>query len=293
MCAVSRTRWGSAVAVVVLVSGTAAGCGGSDEGAAPAGRSASGSDPADATRAVRSAYDRTVAADTAKLTVSSKAVAGGQSVTAQGRGTVDLARGDSRVTLTSQGSRLEQRLVDGIVYQKPPASQRGPLPEGRTWTKIDPARLQGSASRGTQVSDPVEPFTYLKDVDSGKVREVGTQTLNGTRTTHYRVDVDVAALARGDRARAEALRKQLGTSSVPLHLWLDDRGRLRQETVTLTLRPLRDSTPTDRAETRVTSTTTLRFDDFGTPVDVTPPPAAQTADMTDRLAGATMSPQAG
>ncbi|MDH6622446.1 hypothetical protein M2271_000233 [Streptomyces sp. LBL] len=61
----------------------------------------------------------------------------------------------------------------------------------------------------------------------------------------------------------------------------------------LTLRPLKDSTPTDRKDTRVTSTTTLRFDDFGTEVDVQPPPAGQTADVARRLADATKSPQAG
>jgi hypothetical protein len=76
-------------------------------------------------------------------------------------------------------------------------------------------------------------------------------------------------------------------------LWLDEQGRPRQETVRLTLRPLRDSEPTDREDTRVTSTTTLRFDDFGTRASVPPPPPARTADVTGELADAAKSPQAG
>jgi hypothetical protein len=278
----------------MLVAG-AAGCGGTDDAADTVDSSSSGpgkrgsAENAD-TRAVHAAYERTRSADTAKLTVSSKALAGGQSVTARGSGAVDLAEGDSQVNLTSQGARIEQRVVDGIIYQKPSAVQRGPLPEGKTWMKIDPARLPRSVSGGTQVGDPVEPFDYLKELDSDHVTEVGTETVNGTRTTRYRVEVEVTTLAQGDRGQAQELRRQLGTSSVPVDLWLDEQGRLRQETVRLTLRPLKDSTPTDREDTRVTSTTTLRFDDFGTRVSVQPPPAAQTADVTREVA-ATKSPQ--
>ncbi|MFF0160784.1 hypothetical protein ACFYRY_25105 [Streptomyces sp. NPDC005263] len=292
----SRTRVGSAVAVVMLVAG-AAGCGGTGDTADAAGSPSSGPEKTDDSRVVRAAYDRTRAADTAKLTVSTKAVADGQSVTAQGTGAVDLAKGDSRMTLVSQGSRIEQRVVDGIVYQKPPAGQRGPLPEGKTWMKIDPARLARSGSGDARASDPVEPFGYVEKLGSGKVTRIGTRTLNGTRTTHYRVNIDVSTLARGDSGQARELRRQLGTSSVPVDLWLDEKGRLRQETVRLALRPLRDSSPTDREDTRVTSTTTLRFDDFGTRVNVEPPPSAQTADVTAELSDAAtssqQSPQAG
>ncbi|MEU0072734.1 hypothetical protein ABZ027_24745 [Streptomyces sp. NPDC006332] len=292
----SRTRVGSAVAVVMLVSG-AAGCGGTNDTADAAGSPSNGPEKTGDSRVVRAAYDRTRAADTAKLTVSTKAVADGRSVTAQGTGAVDLAKGDSRMTLVSQGSRIEQRVVDGIVYQKPPAGQREPLPEGKAWMKIDPARLPRSGSGDARVSDPVQPFGYVEKLDSGEVTRIGTQTLNGTRTTRYRVNIDVSTLARGDGGQARELRRQLGTSSIPVDLWLDEEGRLRQETVRLTLRPLRDSSPTDREDTRVTSTTTLRFDDFGTRVSVQPPPSAQTADVTAELSDAArssqQSPQAG
>ncbi|MEV2212305.1 hypothetical protein AB0H86_12760 [Streptomyces sp. NPDC050997] len=42
----------------------------------------------------------------------------------------------------------------------------------------------------------------------------------------------------------------------------------------------------------MTSTTTLRFDDFGTRVGVEPPLSARTADVTGELADAAKSPQA-
>ncbi|MGX4694191.1 hypothetical protein [Streptomyces sp. JNUCC 63] len=281
----SRAQTGSAVAALVLVTGLA-GCGGSGTGA---GKDASaGPSATPKARAVQDAYRRTVAADSARMTVTTKAVAEGQSVAARGSGVVDLKGGASRMTLTSQGSTIEQRVVDGVVYQKPSGSQRVDLPGGRTWMKIDLNRLSRSGSAASRVSDPAEPLHYLEDLRSGDVTRVGGDTVDGADTTHYRADVPVSALARGNASRAEELRRQLGTSSVPVDLWLDDRGRLRQESVRLTLHPLKQRTP-GKQDTKVISTTLLKFSDFGTRVNVAPPPAGDTADVTDQLAKAGQS----
>ncbi|MEU0335418.1 hypothetical protein [Streptomyces sp. NPDC006193] len=76
--------------------------------------------------------------------------------------------------------------------------------------------------------------------------------------------------------------RQLGTSAVPVDLWLDARGRVRQESVRLALHPPKHRTP-GREDTAVTSTTVLRFSDSGSAVRVSAPPAADTADVTGRM----------
>ncbi|WP_371673723.1 hypothetical protein OG985_42230 [Streptomyces sp. NBC_00289] len=285
----SKTRVAGAAAVVVLTVGLS-GCSEDGNGSGTAEGAPKGAPSgASEAQAVKAAYRTTVAADTARMTVASKATAKGKSVTVRGEGVMNLEAGDSQVTLTAQGQRIEQRVLDGVVYQKPPAAQRAELPRGKTWMKIDLARLKQSASgnQDGQVSDPAEPFTYTKGVSDRDVEKMGTETIDGARTTHYRVTVDVKALAEGDSAKAEQMRRQLGTSTVPLDMWLDEQGRLRQETVRLTLRPQ----TTDAQKTpAVTSTTTLRFSDFGTKADVRTPPAKGTVDVTQKLARATKSP---
>ncbi|MGW3356261.1 hypothetical protein ACWDFL_12660 [Streptomyces bungoensis] len=278
----SKAHTARAAAAFVLAAAALAGCGSEDASgkAADARRGPSATPPA---RAVQDAYGRTVAAGTAKLAVSSKVVADGQALTAHGSGVADLKRGASRIELTTQGTTIEQRVVDGVVYQKPSGGQRGAVPHGKTWLRIDLDKLarQGSAGQ-SRVSDPAEPVRYLRDAVSGQVTRVGAQILDGTRTTHYTVTVPLSVLTRGDAGQARELGRQLGRSSLPVDVWLDGRGRMRQESVRLTLHPLEGRTP-GQGSSRVTSTTVLRFGAFGTDARITAPPAADTADITDRM----------
>ncbi|MFJ2261230.1 LppX_LprAFG lipoprotein [Streptomyces sp. NPDC087844] len=273
--------------VLVLTAGVSA-CSGGDDGAdgkKDGAKGASSTKGASESQVVRAAHQKTTAADSAKMTLATEAAAAGKTVTVRGTGVMDLEDGDSTMTMTSQGQKIEQRVLDGVVYQKAPPEQRAQLqlPKGKTWMKIDPARLDGA---GGQVNDPAESFAYTKGVNDGDVTKVGTETIDGARTTHYRVKVAVKDLAKGDRAKADQLEKQLGTSTLPLEMWVDDEGRLRQETIELTLRPQEGEGQKDQT---VTSTTTLKFTDFGTEADVEAPAAADTVDVTKKLADAAKS----
>ncbi|MFH8463647.1 LppX_LprAFG lipoprotein [Streptomyces sp. NPDC017991] len=273
--------------VLVLTAGVSA-CSGDDDGAdgkKDGAKGASSTKGASESQVVRAAHQKTTAADSAKMTLATEAAAAGKTVTVRGTGVMDLEDGNSTMTLTSQGQKIEQRVLDGVVYQKAPAEQRAQLqlPKGKTWMKIDPAELNGS---GGQVNDPAESFAYTEGVNDADVTKVGTETIDGERTTHYRVKVAVKNLAKGDRAKADQLEKQLGTSTLPLEMWLDDEGRLRQETIELTLKPQAGEGQKDQT---VTSTTTLKFSDFGTDADVEAPAAADTVDVTKKLADAAKS----
>ncbi|WP_221352431.1 DUF7537 family lipoprotein [Streptomyces beigongshangae] len=274
------------VATVLVLTAGVAGCSdggdGGDAKSKDGAKSASSTKGASESQVVLAAHQKTIAADTARMSLVSEATAAGRTATVRGTGVMDLEDGNSTMTMTTQGQKIEQRVLDGVVYQKAPAEQRAQLdlPEGKTWMKIDPAKLNGSNG---QVNDPAESFGYTKGVTDRDVTKVGTETIDGTRTTHYRVKVAVKDLAKGDQAKADQLEKQLGTSTLPLEMWLDDEGRLRQQTIKLTLRP---QTGEGQKGQTVTSATTLKFTDFGTEADVEAPAAADTADVTKKLADA-------
>ncbi|MBV2354115.1 hypothetical protein KUM39_07015 [Streptomyces sp. J2-1] len=313
----SKTRLASAVALLVLTAslsgcadrnGTAADGDGKRGGTASSGAPSSGTPspgtgapdspsagaPSDgggasdgagtsSVRAVRDAYRATVAAGSARMTLSTRVRAEGQALTAHGDGVADLASGASRITLTSQGASVEQRVLDGVLYKKPPAGAgRQAVPGGRTWLRIDLARLTGRADGLAQVTDPAAPVRYLKGLDGRNVTRTGTERLDGEPTTRYRVSVPVSALTRGATGPARELARRVGASTIPVDLWLDAEGRMRQESVRLALHPLKGRVP-GHDDTTMTSTTVLRLSDFGTEAAVSAPPAADTADVTDRM----------
>ncbi|WP_033311728.1 hypothetical protein RFN58_01290 [Streptomyces iakyrus] len=265
-----------ALAGTVLV-----GCGDDgDSGDGAQGTSASSSAGAreQGTQAVRSAYDRTAEEDTAKVKLRVQTSAQGASQTANGQGVVDLDDGDSVMTLTVQGQRIEQRVVDQVLYQRMP---KGQAPGGKPWIKIDLGKVAAQQGTGDQpMSDPAQSAAYAKAITDKDVTEKGTATVNGVETTHYRVSVDVAELPNGD-----TLRKQVGPT-LPMDVWLDDEGRMRRQQIDMTVKApeatQRSSSDASSAPEKVTVRTVMDFTDFGTEVEADEPPAGQVTDMTGK-----------
>ncbi|MFI8191622.1 hypothetical protein ACIF8T_22855 [Streptomyces sp. NPDC085946] len=278
-----RGRTVGALTVAGVLAGTAlTGCGNGGDAAGHAqASSATGSSGAreQGTRAVRSAYDRTAEEDTARITLRVRTTAGGRTVAANGQGAVDLGDGDSVMTVTAQGQRIEQRVVDQVLYQRVP---RGQAPDGRPWIRIDLRKAAAGQGAGAgSVSDPARSAAYAKAISDKDVTRKGTATIDGVETTHYRVAVDVADLPDG-----AALRRQVGPT-LPMEVWLDEQGRIRRQQTDMTLRAA--PSPSDRASAgaspsarRVTVRTVVDFTDFGTEVDAEAPPARQVADMTGK-----------
>lgn len=230
------------------------------------------------TRAVRSAYDRTAEEDTAEVKLRVRTSAGGASQTANGRGAVDLDDGDSVMTLTMEGQRIEQRVVDQVLYQKLP---KGQAPGGKPWIKIDLGKVAAQqGTGGRSMSDPAQSAAYAKAITDKDVTEKGSATVNGVKTTHYRVSVDVAELPQGD-----TLREQVGPT-LPMDVWLDDEGRMRRQQIDMTVKApettQRSSSAASSAPEKVTVRTVMDFTDFGTEVEADAPPAGQVTDMTGK-----------
>ncbi|GAA2383760.1 hypothetical protein GCM10010420_02340 [Streptomyces glaucosporus] len=312
-----RTRAGAAVAAGLLAGTALAGCG-DEEDRSAADRVKEGSSQAggrqDAAEVVRTAHERTVAAETARMTLRIHAASGGRERTVTGSGSVDLADGTSDLTVRAGGETVRQRVVGRVLYQELPESLRDRVSDGRPWIRIDlreaagriegvsglrlgdPARVLGYA--GALSEDPDDPDGPDDPADSDDpdgpddgITRIGREKVAGADTTRYRVTVDVEDLADEDTAQGERLRRQLG-ESLPMDLWLDDRNRIRRQQFEIDARGA-GSPPADTREPRepgdpaqagnATVRTVLEFHDFGTPVDVSAPPAGQTTDVTDRF----------
>ncbi|CAM5744980.1 putative lipoprotein [Streptomyces afghaniensis 772] [Streptomyces afghaniensis] len=270
-----------ALGVAGVLAGTAlVGCGDDDGTGDGAGSSsAQGNAQEQGTQAVRSAYDRTAEEDTAKVRLRVQTSAKGVSESANGQGAVDLDDGDSVMTLTVQGQRIEQRVVDEVLYQKMP---KGQAPGGKPWIKIDLGKVSAQQGAGDRsMSDPAQSAAYAKAITDKDVTKKGTATIDGVETTRYRVSVDVAKLPGGD-----ALRQQVGPT-LPMDVWLDEEGRMRRQQIDMTLKAApgsteRSSTDASSSPQKVTVRTVMDFTDFGTEVEADAPPAGQVTDMTGK-----------
>ncbi|MEU5223596.1 hypothetical protein AB0G55_13175 [Streptomyces toyocaensis] len=277
------TKAGTITMAAVMGSLVLTGCGGDGESegkgdASPSATVGRGSGQEQGTTAVRAAYDKTAEAESARMTVRMKMAAEGRTVTSDGEGVLDLAGGDSVMTVEAQGERLEQRVVDEVLYQKAPGQK---TPGGRPWIKIDLRKVaEQQGVNNQQIGDPAQTAAYAKAITDKDVTEVGTEKVDGVNTTHYRVSVDVARLPGGDQ-----MRKQLGPT-LPMQVWLDDEGRLRRQQIDMTVKaPASASAKPDggAAPRQLEMTTVMEFSDFGTEVDAEAPRADQVTDMTDRV----------
>jgi hypothetical protein len=261
----------------VALSGTAlAGCGGS----------------ASAVETVRGSAARTVAASTARMAMSLSS-SGTRSAFAQGAfagdGVVDLRHNRGRLTLklSSLGNVTAEAVYEGaVVYVHQP--QLAALAAGKQWLKLDVAQLvkQSGVDLGglNQLSqtDPTQTLQFLRGVSSNVVK-VGTETLRGAKTTHYKVVVDLALAARKApaalRSAITGIMQRTGVKDQPADVWLDGQGRLRK------LAYSQDLAKFSKAQTGTVSIT-MELYDFGARVHVAVPPASQVTDFLQFLQSA-------
>ncbi|WND33063.1 hypothetical protein RI578_01645 [Streptomyces sp. BB1-1-1] len=274
---------GAIAVAAVMGSVVLAGCGDDSEpktqgggASASASNSGGGSGQEQGTSAVRAAYDKTAEAESARMTIKMKLAAEGKTITSDGKGVIDLAEGDSVMTITAQDKSIEQRVVDQVLYQKVPGQK---APGGKPWIKIDLKKVaaqQGMSNQ--QIGDPAQTAAYAKAITDKDVTKVGTEKIDGASTTHYKVSVDVSKLPGG-----EQMSKQLGPT-LPMQVWLDDEGRLRRQQIDMTVKaPASASAKPDNSASprQLKMSTVMDFSDFGTEVNAEAPPADQVADMTD------------
>lgn len=150
------------------------------------------------------------------------------------------------------------------------------LPGGKPWVKIELNKL--GSLKGVDVTtllqsagqqDPTQALQLLRSV--GDVKEVGSEQVGGVDTTHYSGTIDPQKVA--DKSGLTGLGPVLaasGAQTIPIDVWIDGNGYVRkfQESV---------------KGTNATVQIEADLSDFGSKVDLTPPPADQTTDLAALL----------
>lgn len=159
------------------------------------------------------------------------------------------------------------------------------LPPGKTWVKGDAKELSSAdAGQMSQFgslagTDPRDVFGMLKAV-SGSIEAVGSETIRGVETSHYRATIDLAKVEQlvpaEQRQSLGSLgqgAQQAGLTELPLDVWIDGDQLVRKLSVDLDAK----QPGTDQ---RVKASLVVELYDYGKALDIQLPPADQVVDAS-------------
>ena len=230
----------------------------------------------------------TAESGSARTTFTMEMTGGAQDVTVSAEGVVDLEGQRTAMTLdmgevgaqTGMG-KMEMVSEGTVIYMKLDNAQQLGLPT--PWLKMDLEKMDGMQGLGDLQqlnNDPSKSMEMLRGV-SEDVEEVGTEEIRGETTTHYRATMDLekaAEQAPEAEAMIRAQIKQLGTSTIPVDVWIDDQGRLRRQAFDMDLSNV-EGADVEGAPQSVRME--MELFDFGTEVEIQMPPADEVTDFAE------------
>lgn len=243
--------------------------------------------------AVTSAATKTAEAKTARVFMVTS-VTGQQKFTVEATGRMEIGgrRGVISVDMASVGltggsGKVEMRIIGTTAYMQVPPQLAKQVPAGKKWLKIDYAAIAKDRNvdvtalqRNFQTGDPAAVLGFLRGV--GSVTEAGTETIRGTKTTHYKATVDfdqvVAKAEASARNDVKKLVESIGIKRMPIEVWIAADGLLRRLQFTMDLSKLN--------KTGVSGDLGLKMElyEFGVDVsDVVAPPAGEVVDIQQLL----------
>ncbi len=237
---------------------------------------------------VSAAISKSEDAGGARLAVTITADDGsGQPVTVTANGVFDQSNADITIDASSAlaaaglpdaGGPIEVRYLqengDPVVYANAPALSTF-IPGGMSWVRLDitqaaqnlGVQLNGLGAAATQ--NPAQALDLLRSI--GSVETVGTETVDGASTTHYRATIDLTKAAANLGTDEQGLLNHLiangAPNSIPVDVWIGDDGLVHKLTF-------------NASAGSGSVALTLEISDYGTPVTVTAPPAGDTFDAT-------------
>jgi hypothetical protein len=190
-----------------------------------------------------------------------------------------------KMTALDQGAdaKAEIRIVDKAMYIGGGAAAAKEM-DGKSWIKFDLSALGadkelnqlGGASQADK--NPATESTFLTGAKD--VEKVGTETVDGVKTTHYKGTVTLADLEKslGDEDKATREKRQksieqyekMGVDKLTMDMWIDGDDHTKQ----FRMRGDADKGPLDM---------TITFLGFNEPVKVTAPPAKDTVDLAEMM----------
>lgn len=174
---------------------------------------------------------------------------------------------------------MEMRIVDKALYMKIPANLagQGGLSADKPWFKIsadgtDPL----SKTLGPMIENMSANFDVSKQMEqikaAGTITKSAKETLDGQETTHYWITVDMAKAAKSltdpdMRKLAEQAASSAGMKSLNEEFWVNSDNLPVQVVV---------ATPISAGQS---ANVTVKYTDWGSPVDVQAPPADQVGEL--------------
>jgi hypothetical protein len=136
-----------------------------------------------------------------------------------------------------------------------------------------------ASSFGAGPTNPEDLMKAWGDAAWTNVEDLGTESIRGVNTTHYRAVVDVAGMMQAADAQAQSELQSLGTmpDTLPLDFWLGDDNVIHKMVMQF------DGSG-DSANGFGSMTMTWEMYDFGADITIEAPPADQVTDGND-LAG--------
>ncbi|WP_330334803.1 hypothetical protein OHS33_37010 [Streptomyces sp. NBC_00536] len=132
----------------------------------------------------------------------------------------EMPAADVRMEKFVADGTVTVRLVDAVYsYHIDPVTE-GPL-MAKSWVRIDASAILGEAGAAAMKTGNADPMAGLKTLTYAKgATKVGTETLRGKKTTHYRATVRTDKLGQaGDAYTSMGMTGDLVTD-----VWLDDKG---------------------------------------------------------------------
>ncbi|MDQ3865403.1 MAG: hypothetical protein M3304_01035, partial [Actinomycetota bacterium] len=200
------------------------------------------------------------------------------------RGRLRYELGDLLEAEGQPGNGEAEVVFDRTVFYLRFPMLAGSLPDGKEWVRLDLRKLgdmQGiDLAQLSQLNqDPSQLLDYLR-ATSSEIEEVGEEEVRGDSAVRYRARIDLDKVPEqvpedvraAVRVSVDALKRQLGSSSLPVDVWIDGEGRVRR---------FRQAIAAPGSDVELT----MEFYDFGADVDVEPPPEHATVDLAELLEG--------
>jgi hypothetical protein len=223
--------------------------------------------------------------ETTRIAVTTTMQAPGMSVSFTQTGEFDFAH--SRGVMSMQAPMaMTAVFVPPKMYIKLPGGSGAALPNGKTWLALPAGDLGGDAAGVGSLlgpfgsGDPADLLASLTAI-SGSERKLGAATVRGVPVTGFQVNIDPAKAAakvpNWERASFQQFAKSLGSGTIPVDVWVDDQNQVRRVRLSL---PAPEGTDVLGAPGKTKLVESTDYYDFGVPVHVSAPPAAEVADLS-------------
>lgn len=223
----------------------------------------------------KSIGDQTAETNTAHMKIDVDAA--GQKLTGEGDLKMSADAAAMSMEMSTPEGTMTMVLLDNIFYMKLPQE----LEPGKPWLKIDPnddnpiAKALGGTT--DQLSKNADPRATLEQFEkAGEITATEEDEIDGKKTTHYTITVDVKKLAANqeDPTMKAAMDSAIesGLKDFPVEVWIDEDDLPVRFTMDM---------PTPNPATGKTESVAMQIDytDWGKPVDITAPPAGQIAEF--------------